>query len=104
MTRFPVQPKLKQYRGSNARLQRKNHEFNTVAHRAAAHLNRLVANNDSENQQYMFADIAYDIEASVDDVRSAISDGGYNGRTFMGITEEERKALVHYKQSPTGDL
>ncbi|GMO10556.1 hypothetical protein BwSH20_73920 [Bradyrhizobium ottawaense] len=74
----------------------KKRVYNAVAHRAANHLNTQIANNESDTQQYMFANIAYDIGASTDDVRSALSNGGYNGVTFMGISAEERTALARY--------
>lgn len=99
MSRFPVRPKLKQYRGSNEKLERKNRDYNAMAHKVAAHLNGLVANNPNATQQYMFADIAYTLGYSAEEVRSAVSNGEYNGITFQDISDEERRDLEGYKLS-----
>jgi len=54
MPGFPLRPNLKQYRGSNEKLLRKNREYHAaMAHRVAAHVNKLVANNPDEVQQYV---------------------------------------------------
>lgn len=98
MPNLPIQPRLKRYRGSKENLRRKTANYNAAAHKVADHVNRLIANNPSDVQQYMFASVAHDLGFTVDDVRSAISDGGYNGRTFW-VTEEDRKELEPYKSS-----
>lgn len=100
MSRLPVTPKLKQSHSSNEKVQRKNVAHNAMARKAAAHLNTLIANNPDTTQQYMFADIAYDLGYSTEEVRSGISDGGFNGITFINISSDERRALDGYKSSP----
>lgn len=96
MTDLPLRPHLKQYRGSKENLRRKNTEYNAMAHKVAAHVNRLIANNPNEMQQYMFASIAHDLGFTTDQVRAAISDGGYNGIT-IGVKEADRGELAQYK-------
>jgi hypothetical protein len=51
----------------------------------------------------MFEDIAQALGYSVDDVRSAISNGGYNGITFQDIDEADRRDLAGYKLLSTED-
>jgi hypothetical protein len=103
MPRFPLRPNLKKYRGSQERAAQKNREYNATARKVAAYLNRLVANNPDTTQQYMFEDIAQALGYSVDDVRSAISNGGYNGITFQDIDEADRRDLAGYKLLSTED-
>jgi len=67
-----------------------------MASKVAAHLNRLIASNPDETQQYMFANLAHDLGYSTDEVRTAISDGGYNGITFH-VNSDDRRALDHFK-------
>jgi hypothetical protein len=69
-----------------------------MAHRVAEHVNMLIANNPDAIQEHMFASIAHDLGLSTDQVRSAISDGGYNGITIR-VTEDARRELVRYKRS-----
>jgi|GEM_PF-2408242 len=97
MANIPLTPHLKNYRGSKEALRRKTAAFNAMAHRVADHVNTLMANNPSEIQQYHFYEIAHDLGLSVDDVRSAISDGGYNGIT-LGVRDEGRQALACFKR------
>lgn len=66
-----------------------------MAQQIADHLNRKIAKNPAEIQQYMFASIANELGMPVDVVRSAISDGGHNGIT-LGVREDERQALARY--------
>jgi hypothetical protein len=69
-----------------------------MARKVADHLNTLIANDPDETQQYMFANLAYDLGYSPEEVRSAISDGGYNGITFH-ISSDDRRALETHKSS-----
>lgn len=103
MPRFPVKPNLKKYRGSKERAAHKNRDYNATARKVAAYLNRLVANNPDTMQQYMFDDIAHALGCSVDDVRSAISNGGHNGITFQDIDDGDRRDLAGYKLLSTED-
>lgn len=96
MPLLPLTPDFKVYRGSKENLRRKATEYNAIAQRVADHVNTLVANNPDEIQQYMFASIARDLRLTIDQVRSAIPDGGYNGITFS-VLEAERQALARYK-------
>jgi len=96
LSNLPVRPHLKNYRGSKENLRRKTDEYNRTAHRVADHVNRLVADNPDEIQQYFFASLAVDLGFDVEDIRHAISEGGYNGRTFC-VTEEDRRELEPYK-------
>jgi hypothetical protein len=93
----PVVPHFKHYRGGKENIRQKTEQFNAMAQRVADHLNTLIANNPDEIQQYLFYSIARDLHLTVDDVRSAISDGGYNGIT-VGVREEYRRDLVRYKK------
>lgn len=95
MANFPLRPRYKAYRGSKESVRRKIDEFNGKARRIAEHVNRLVANNPNTVQVYGFANIAIDLGYSVDEVRSAISNGGFNGITF-GVNDEDRAALKSY--------
>lgn len=97
MSILPLTPHLKRYRGAKAALQRKNYEYNMMAHRVAEHLNMLIANNADDGQMYVFDTIAYDLGLTTDQVREAISDGGYHGIT-VGVRKEDRVALERYKK------
>jgi hypothetical protein len=87
---------LKNYRGSKENLRRKTAQQNATGHRIARHVNTLVANNPAEIQQYIFAMIAHDLGIATDEVRSAISDGGYNGITIC-VTEDARREMNRFK-------
>jgi hypothetical protein len=95
MANFPLRPHYKTYRGSKETIRRRVDDFNGKALRIAEHVNRLVANNPDKVQVYGFAFIAIDLGYSTDEVRSAISNGGYNGITF-GVDEFDREALQRY--------
>ena len=99
MSRPPLTPNLKSYRGSKPNLTRKNHDYNAMATRVAHHVNVLVADNPNETQQYMFARIAAELGLTTDQVRSAISDGGWNGITVF-VTQDDRQELARYKRAP----
>lgn len=96
MSRLPIQPNLKTYRGSKENLRRKNADHNLIAYRVADHINQLIFGNPSSMQQYIFAEIASDLDLTVEQVRSAISDGGFHGRTIGKITQRERNELAKY--------
>jgi hypothetical protein len=97
VSRFPIRPHLKSYRGSKDNLRRRAAEYNAKANKIAEHLNTLAANNPAEIQQYMFVYIARDLGFTTEEVRSAISDGGSNGIT-LGVREDDRRALATYKR------
>ncbi len=101
MAALPLTAQFKSYRGSKENLRRKSVQDAFVAQRIATYVNGLVANNPDETQQYIFASIAHDLGVTTEEVRSAISDGGYNGITF-GVREENRRALARFKTIPTG--
>ncbi|MGY2986482.1 putative lipoic acid-binding regulatory protein [Bradyrhizobium sp. USDA 4508] len=96
---IPPIPHVKIYRGSKENLQRKNAQEVATAHRIAEHLFKLIANNPDEIQQYIFAVIAIDLGVTTDQVRSALSDGGYNGITLR-IDEHDRRQVERYKSAP----
>ena len=89
---------IRSYRGSKENLRRRNIAFNSMARRVAVHLNTLIANNPRPIQVYSFARLAQDLGLTTDEVRSAISNGGYNGITF-GVNDEDRKALDQFKSA-----
>lgn len=93
MAEIPLRPNLKRYMGSKPELQRRAAAQNAMAQKIADYVNRRMAVNPSEIQQYLFADIGREVGASADDVRAAISDGGHNGIT-LGVRGEARRALA----------
>lgn len=93
---LPFTAQFKHYAGAKPELRRKNNEAFAVATRIAEHVNRLVANNPNELQQYYFASIAAEMDVTTNQVRSAISDGGYNGITLR-VTGEDREELKRYE-------
>lgn len=95
MSIFPLQGRYKPYRGAKENLRRKMLDEAATAHRIAEHVNKLVANNPDEIQQYMYASIARDLGVTTEEVRRAIPHGGYNGVTF-GVRDLEREALKGY--------
>jgi hypothetical protein len=92
---LPISPRLKRYSGSKPELMRKSLSEQAIAIKIAEHVNALIANNPSEIQQYIFADIASDLDVTTEQVRSAISDGGYNGITLR-VREVDREKLKRY--------
>jgi hypothetical protein len=95
MVHLPLTARFTDYRGSKDNLRRKATENAVTARRIADHVNGLIANNPDDVQQYFFASIAHDLGVSDEDVRSAISDGGYNGMTLR-VTEYDRRELARY--------
>jgi hypothetical protein len=95
MAILPLTARFKHYRGSKEALHRKSSEAAAVAQRVANHVNTLIANNPDETQQYFFGSIAHDLGLTTDQVRSAISDGGYNGITLR-VSKEDRVALARF--------
>jgi hypothetical protein len=98
MSHLPLTPHFKTYRGSKEALRRKASEYNRMAQRVADHVSALIANNPDETQMYLFYSIAYDLGLTEDQVRSAISDGGYDGIT-IGVREDDRQMLARYKKT-----
>lgn len=92
MAFLPISPKLDSYRGGDARKKRRRDEWNALANRIADHLNRRIATDPAERQQYLFHEIAGRVGCAVDDVRRAIGDGGWNGIT-IGVTDRDREML-----------
>ena len=90
MATLPLEPHLKHYRGAKENLQRKYAEENRIRMKVAEHVNRLIANDPEPQQQYLFGFIAADLGVTKDQVRDAISDGGYNGITLW-ITRGSRE-------------
>lgn len=94
---FPIRPSYDTYRGSKISLQRKAANFNDTANKIADHLNKLIANNPDDVQQYLFGYIASDLGLDVDTVRKVLP-GGYNGITLR-VSAEDRRALQSYKSA-----
>jgi hypothetical protein len=92
---YPLRAHLKHYRGAKPDLRRKVNEHNRQAERVADHINRLIANNPAEIQQYYFRNIAIDLGIPFEVVRSAISTGGANGIT-LGVRPTDRPALAAF--------
>ena len=90
MKQVPVKPRLKSVGGSRST------EHNTIAVRVVDHVNKLVANDPDENQQYDFENIARDLDLDKEQVRSAIANGGGNGITLR-VRTEDRASLAPYK-------
>lgn len=97
MPNLPLTPHFKYYRGSKEKERQKAAEFNSMAQRVADYINTLIVNNSEEIQVYLFDTIASKLGLRTEDVRSAISDGGYNGRTFS-VDDADRTALAIYKR------
>lgn len=98
MVDLPLRPRLNAYRGAKPNMQRKAAEENLVAHRVCNHLNRLIANDPAEVQQYIFAEIAIDLMLPVEVVRRAIPGGGYNGIT-VGVRSSDRARMSQFKDA-----
>jgi len=96
MIDFPIRAHIKSYRGANPKKQADNVAHNLAAQRVARHLNMLVANDPAENQVHSFASMAIDLGVTVELVRSAISDGGYNGITLK-VTPADREKLEEFR-------
>lgn len=96
MPQVPIQPRLKSYRGANEATRRQVAKYNAMAIRVADHINRQIANDPSEHQQYLFGFVAIDLGLTKEQVRSAIEDGGFNGIT-LAIHAMDRLALEPYK-------
>lgn len=97
MPSLPLTPHLKRYGGSKESLRRKNTEYNLMAQRVADYINKQIAANPNEIQQYFFGDVAAKLGLSVDQVRDAISDGGYNGITIR-VQDKDRVTLSLFKR------
>ena len=99
MAVLPITAQFKRYSGGKPELRRKAAEAMVRAERIAAHLNRLIAANPSETQQYYFASMAIDLGVTTEQVRSAVSDGGHNGITLR-VTPADRERLASYGYLP----
>ena len=95
MPALPIKPRSRHYRGSNPALARKAADHQLIASRIAEHLNRLIANNQSEVQQYSWAEIANALSVSISEVRASVWIGGNNGVTLR-VTPELRQELACY--------
>ena len=96
MPGVPLQPRIKSYRGAKPELQRKNAEENERARKIVDYVNKLIADNPDEMQQYLFGYIAIDLKVDVEHVRAAIETGGSNGISLR-VTLADRPSLEPYK-------
>src|SRR5262245_17550347 len=94
MSRLPIQPRRKSYRGSKGHLKLRVIEHNRMAQEVADYLNKLIANDSSDVQTYLFASLAHDLRLTVEEVRSALP-GGYNGIT-VGVDPLGRQAMTRF--------
>lgn len=95
MAQIPIRPRLNDYRGTKPELQRKAANQNAVAWAIANCINRRMAVNPAEVQQYLFAEVGWEVGATAAEVRAAIGDGGSNGIT-VGVRGDARRALDEY--------
>jgi hypothetical protein len=99
MAQLPITAQFKRYTGAKPELRRKAAEAIARAERIATHLNRLIAANPGETQQYYFASMAINLGVTTEQVRSAVSDGGYNGITLW-VTPADRERLASHGYLP----
>lgn len=96
MSQVPLVPRLKTYRGSKPDLRRKCAEQNARAQRIVDHINRLIANDPAEMQQYLWGFVALDLGVTPEQVGDAVTGGGHNGISIR-VTDADRAALERYK-------
>jgi hypothetical protein len=101
MVYLPLSPRLKGYRGTRENLRQKRDDHNRTAYRVTDHLNRLIANDPSEMQQYIYGFIAIDLGLTTEQVRSSVVGGGYNGITLC-VTSLDRERLAPFKRLADG--
>jgi hypothetical protein len=100
MPTLPIKPKLKCYRGLKEKLHRKIENHNRIAYRVTNHINKLIANNPDEMQEYLFDVLVADLSLTTDEVHAAIMEG--DGITVrdegitVRVTNEDRRALAPY--------
>jgi hypothetical protein len=95
MTSLPLQPRLKDYNGSNERMRREVAEYNAMAQRVVRHLNTLIAKDPRDIQAYDFDTIARELNLDTNEVASAIMYGGHNGIT-VGVGDSDRQKLTRF--------
>lgn len=91
MPGLPIQPHFKGY-GRSERTHERAAAFNHMAQRVADHIHKLILEDPASMQVYSFGQIALTLGLDVDDVRAAISGGGYNGISF-GVDAADRDLL-----------
>jgi len=96
MPNLPIRPNLKYYCGLKEKLYRKINQRNRVAYRVTDYVNKLIADNPAEAQEYFFDKIAADLTLTPNDVCAAITDECHEGITVR-VTNEDRRALAFYK-------
>jgi len=94
---LPPIPFVKFYRGSKPEKQRENARAVERAYRIADHLFTLMANDPRDVQVHLFAEIARDLNVTTEQVRDAVSTGGYNGIT-VNLDEADRRQLERYRK------
>ena len=96
MVDLPLTPRWNRYRGAKPNLKRRAVEENRIAQRVCDHVNRLIANDPEEIQQYIFGYVAIDLGLPVELVRRAIPGGGFNGITLR-VRNEDRPLFARFK-------
>ena len=94
---LPLQPRLDGYRGAAPQKRRKADEHNAMAQRVVDHLNSLIASNPAPMQQYLWCEVARDLDLTAEDVELAVRYGGHSGIT-VEVTEQGRRAVARYKK------
>jgi hypothetical protein len=97
MPQVPVQGRYKESRGANAAMREKVAAHNAMVDRIVAYINKQVACDPDELQQYLYGFVAIDLGLTKEQVSSAVMDGGSNGITLR-VRPEDRLALERYKQ------
>jgi len=90
--KLPFQARLDSMRGVAPHFRK---DFIHGKEKLERHLNRLIANNPNDVQQYVFASLAADTGLAPDFVRRCVSPGDSNGITLR-VSAEDRKSLAHY--------
>ena len=103
MVRPPLYPRINRYSGKDLTKRRKAIEHNAMAERVVDHLNRLIANDPAETQGYIWGFVAHDLKLTLDQVTSAVVDGGSNGIT-LEVRPEDRAGLRALQKLKRGML
>lgn len=95
MSQLPLQPKVDGYSGSDVRKLRKAREHNELARNVVDYLHRKLAHLPNGVHQFLWADIAHEMELSTDQVRSTVRYEGHNGITIK-VIEDHRTFLNRF--------
>ena len=87
MVIYPIRVKRKQYRGMNPREQEKTRNYNELAKVLEGYINEKIKEDESEVQQYIYGNIASDLNLEIAEVREILFsvDCGHNGFTVKKV-------------------